>query len=789
MRTPRAEPRHAVLLLVAAAAATAALLAAGKGSGREPAPAAQAGGWAGLVAPRRPVAIGPRVIVLLRAPSLAQRVAAAHGAVSGARERAWTEDVLVAQRRLFARLAADGVSLRPDYSFSRVVDGFSAVAGAGAVALLERDPAVAGVYPVRAAYPATVSATVGAATTPGIRLAGADGHGVTVALLDTAVDPAAPSLRGRVRAGVDVVGGEPSDGERHGTETAAVLVGVAPRASVLPIRVAGRQRDARGRWAVYARSDQLVAGLDRAVDPNDDGDAHDAARVALVPLAEPFAGFADSPEARAVAGALALDTLVVAPAGNDGVAGISGPGGAPAALTVGAADTRPRVAQARVVVRVGLATLYAGTLPLAGAVAPPARASLEVATPRGSRLTAFFSHGGTSLVAGRAALVAPRGIGAATAAGASAVLLDRPVPAGALGANASVPVVALPAHVVRALRTRLRAGETATVALGAAPDAVNAEAGRVAAFSSSGLAFDGRVKPDLVGPGVALRTVEPGGGSVTVNGTSAAAAVVAGASALLADVRPRLDAAELAGLLAGTARPLQDDPLTAQGSGLVDVEAAAAAPLAAAPATLALRRDGATTLTLTNLFPRTVRATLSVRRLDHGAAAARFTVRPRALLLGPGRSAVVSVDAAAQPAAAPMEGVVVARVAGTPAIRVPWAIAPETAGPLLRRVTLEPRTFAPSDTSPAVLTVDAGSLAGGIRPLARLDVELLAADGRPLGLLARLRDVLPGRDTFGITGRDPGGRPLPPGTYVIRVTAVSVDGGAAARRKARFSLR
>jgi len=103
--------------------------------------------------------------------------------------------------------------------------------------------------------------------------------------------------------------------------------------------------DAFAQWAIYGRTDQLIAGLDRAVDPNDDGDAHDAARVALVALAEPFAGFTDSPEARAAAGALALDTLVVTAAGNDGRAGagygdIAGPGGAPAALTVGAVDTR-----------------------------------------------------------------------------------------------------------------------------------------------------------------------------------------------------------------------------------------------------------------------------------------------------------------------------------------------------------------------------------------------------------------------------------------------------------------
>ena len=125
------------------------------------------------------------------------------------------------------------------------------------------------------------------------------------------------------------------------------ISGVAPGATVLPIRVGGWQQDASGRFALFARTDQILAGLDRAVDPDGNGDAHDAARIALVPLAEPFGAFEDGPLARAAAGAAALDTLVVTPAGNDGPAGpafgsLSGPGGAPAALTVAAADLRRR---------------------------------------------------------------------------------------------------------------------------------------------------------------------------------------------------------------------------------------------------------------------------------------------------------------------------------------------------------------------------------------------------------------------------------------------------------------
>src|SRR6185312_15088157 len=99
------------------------------------------------------------------------------------------------------------------------------------------------------------------------------------------------------------------------------LHGVAPDAVLMPIRVAGWQPDASGGVAVYGRTDQLLAGLEFAVDPSQDGDAHDAARIALVGVGEPFAAFTAGPLARAVEGATALDTLVVAAAGNDGPAG------------------------------------------------------------------------------------------------------------------------------------------------------------------------------------------------------------------------------------------------------------------------------------------------------------------------------------------------------------------------------------------------------------------------------------------------------------------------------------
>ncbi len=807
MRTPRADARVvATLVAIVAAVAAALLVAGGKSVGTDAAvPVAPASAWRGLVGARAQVATGDRVIVVLKTPSLAEQVATAGGAADGERERAWTKLALDAQTQVVARLERRGVVVRPDYSFARVLDGFSADLPATAIPVVERDPDVAGVYPVRAAYPATASMSAQSPTPvspadAALVRAGIDGRGVEIALLDTGVDRSVPSLRGHVLPGIDGVGGDPgvgaaadpadpSEREEHGTEMAGIVTAVAPGAAILPIRVAGWQADAAGGWAVYARSDELLAGLDRAVDPNGDGDAHDAVRIALAALAEPFAGFADGPEAIAVAGARSLGTLVVAPAGNDGPAGaaygdISAPGSAPAALTVGAIDSRGGVARARVAVRSGLDTIVDATLPLAGGTEPSRALDLEVVAPRDAALTGFFTPAGGSIVAGRAALVpagASPGLAAqyAAEAGASAVLLYGTLPAGALGLD--IPVISLPPSAAQVIRRRLAAGGRVSVALAPAAGAANAGDGHVAAFSSAGLAFDGSVKPDVVAPGVALLTTAAGGGNVTVNGSSGAAAIVAGAAALLVQARPTLAAGELAGLLVATARPVPGDAVTEQGAGVVDTGAAVAGEVAASPPTLALGRSAHASFTLTNLSTRELRVTL----------AGAFTLHPAHIVLARGRSVVVHVDAASAGTAA---GVVVGRIEGGGAVRVPWAITPSAGADLIRSASLSTTTFRASDRRPALLTVDAGGIetvAGRLelRPLARLDVELAHADGTPVGLLARLRDVLPGRYTFGLTGRGPSGERLPPGRYLLIISGFPVDGGSPSRRKLGLALR
>ncbi len=67
--------------------------------------------------------------------------------------RRWTAGALAGQKQIAARLSREGIQLVPDFVYTRTFNGFAAPIDGRALALLERDPDVVGVYPVRAAYP------------------------------------------------------------------------------------------------------------------------------------------------------------------------------------------------------------------------------------------------------------------------------------------------------------------------------------------------------------------------------------------------------------------------------------------------------------------------------------------------------------------------------------------------------------------------------------------------------------------------------------------------------------
>ncbi len=829
MRIPR--PRSLCALAIA-------VVVLGLSAGAAPADdderaAEAAAAWQGILGSRAPAQLAGRWIVVLDRRSVADRVARAGGG-DGAQMRLWAARARREQEAVLARLAFRGAPVQPEHSYVRVLNGFAAALDARALRVIQTDTAVAAVYPVRAVYPAAVEERGGAfvnVAATGVGIPGFTGKGVTVALIDTGVDLDHPFLEGRLAPGIDILdpegdahaqqnptaAGQP---ERHATELAGLVAGangpqglrgVAPEVTILPIRAAGWQPEIGGGVAVYGRTDQVLAGFEAAVDPNGDGDVHDAARIALVGLSEPYASFPDSPLARAAGGANTLGTLVVAPVGNDGPSGpvygnVGAPAAAATALAVAAADVRSRTTVVHVLVRTGLRVMLSGAVPLGGSAAPEPSLHMEVVAVAGrrpsvvttdSRDTRFYDQDGHSRVAGRAALLpagspTPEAIREAASAGALAVLVDGAVPSGSLDVDdpLQVPVVGLPAGIASEIRARLTDGQPVSVALGAPGERRNAEVSGASAFSSQGLAFDGSAKPELVAPGVVLGTAKPGRGEDgvarygSVSGSSAAAAVTAGAAALLAEARPDLDADGLRAALVWSARPAPDaSPLA---GGLLDAAAAPTAELVADRATvtfgtLVAPGTRSARIVLRNVSSRALVARLTAQPPD-GAA---LTVRPRVLRLRPGGESAVrmTVRVRALPdETVALTGFLEARLRGGGKIDVPWSLAvPRGGGALLQGVALTSATLKPSDVNPVVLSLVAGNVEGTagaleVRPLELLTIDLFR-QGRSLGTLVTLRDLLPGRLAFALTGRGPRGRRLARGTYVLRIVARPVGGG------------
>lgn len=103
--------------------------------------------------------------------------------------------------------------------------------------------------------------------------------------------------------------------------------------------------------------------------------------------------------------------------------------------------------------------------------------------------------------------------------------------------------------------------------------------GKLASFSRRGPAPNGSVKPDLVAPGVGVRSAVPHGSYASWNGTSMAAPEVSGVIALMLQANPNLTVDQVRRILIDTAHPLTDAtytniPNNGYGAGMVDAYAA-----------------------------------------------------------------------------------------------------------------------------------------------------------------------------------------------------------------------
>jgi type VII secretion-associated serine protease mycosin len=174
-----------------------------------------------------------------------------------------------------------------------------------------------------------------------------DGSGITVAVLDSGVDPSVPELGGSVMSGADFTGrGEDGtvdyDPDSHGTTMAGLItgsggsrgyLGVAPEANILPVVVSGDD-------AGFNESmDRYSQGIRYAVD-------HGASVINMSLGALPGASLEseDCPQILmdAIRYAAGNDVIVVASSGNRSGGPTEIPGRCPGVLTVGANDAQLR---------------------------------------------------------------------------------------------------------------------------------------------------------------------------------------------------------------------------------------------------------------------------------------------------------------------------------------------------------------------------------------------------------------------------------------------------------------
>jgi type VII secretion-associated serine protease mycosin len=146
-----------------------------------------------------------------------------------------------------------------------------------------------------------------------------EGRGVTIAVLDSGVDPTHPQLAGAVQGGGDLLNSSGTgleDCVGHGTSVASIIaarradgiafVGVAPQARILSIRVGDRRQTEEG-YVGTGDIAALVNGIQRAV----------AAQPRPAVLNLSISTTTDSPALRtAIRSALAADIVVVAAVGN-----------------------------------------------------------------------------------------------------------------------------------------------------------------------------------------------------------------------------------------------------------------------------------------------------------------------------------------------------------------------------------------------------------------------------------------------------------------------------------------
>ncbi len=298
------------------------------------------------------------IVLLDGMPVSAFRLQYGRGDLDGSqkdRVRAYSRKVEAEQQRFVEAARRKGYPLKVQRSFQYLLNGLVVSLPSTQAEQLEKLPGVRAVYPDR---PVQLNLTesvplIGADQVWKLKDAGnqaVTGQGVRVAVIDTGIDYTHPDLGGcfgtgcKVAAGYDLYNNDadPRDDNGHGTHCAGivaadgVLKGVAPGVTLYAYKVLS----AAGTGSVSL----IIAGIERAADPDQDPTTADGVDIISMSLGVP--GSPDDPWPLAVDAAVEQGILVAVSAGNSGpdYASMESPGLARRSLAVGAADKLDQIA-------------------------------------------------------------------------------------------------------------------------------------------------------------------------------------------------------------------------------------------------------------------------------------------------------------------------------------------------------------------------------------------------------------------------------------------------------------
>lgn len=513
--------------------------------------------------------------------------------------------ILAQQATLSAQLSSLGATSLG--SVSVAVNAIAVTVDASRLPDISKLPGVLNVQPV-IHYEKHLGDTVPYIGAAAAQIAGVDGTGVVVAVLDSGIDYTHRNLGGsgnvadfaaatadptvvpaglfptaKVVGGYDFTGSVWPNGPRtsdpnpiddgpargHGTHVADIIAGksldgthkgVAPGASLLAVKVCSSV-------GTSCNGVAMLMGLDFALDPNGDGQLDDAADVVNLSLGSSYGQIQNTMSA-ATSNAVALGVVVVASAGNsaDRPYITGSPSSSPGVISVAQTQV-PSAGAIPLLINApaSIAGVYGNTAtvpwaPIGAGVSGDVKTGLQAGGTNNEACTALPAGSLTGKIAliDRGTCNISLKVHNAANAGATGFLLGL-VAAGdavsfSLGDGSNfVPTLVIQQSLASAIKTQLNAGNTVNVSI--SPAGQIGLAGSMVGSSSRGPSVsESYIKPEIGAPGASLSAdAGSGTGQSEFGGTSGAAPMVSGAAALLLSAYPNRTPMEIKAMLMNSA--------------------------------------------------------------------------------------------------------------------------------------------------------------------------------------------------------------------------------------------